>query len=227
MAQDAEKEYADHRNVQNRYDFYRTQTKYFRRLSGFLTEKRGILDDLTKRLREFQRQYQNHVRLANQCYLRDDLAFLTQLDAIESITAGIPSSVETEKIREMTGPFFAGELFYDERLPQTRSQQRCLYVDGPAVIRDTVQEVQSEGVSMHMITAGVDVYLNNAIFANFDDVSAEQFDSLLSAKIGGILGIESVRDDAMGVFSAGDLENMAVEKILAHFEAWRREFPSE
>ena len=186
MAQDAEREFADNRNVKNRYDFYRNQTKFFRRLSGFLTEKRGILDDLTKRWGEFQQQYQSHVLAANQCYLRDDLAFLTELDAIESITAGIPSAVEMGKLRERTGPFFEGELFYDERIAQTRSQQRCVYIDGPAVIRDSVREVQSDGVTMHMITAGVDVYLDNAIFVNFDEPGASQWETCMGAKIVGI-----------------------------------------
>lgn len=203
MAQDAEKEFADNRNVKNRYDFYRNQTKFFRRLSGFLTEKRGILDDLMKRWGEFQRQYQSHVLAANQCYLRDDLAFLTELDAIESITAGIPSAVEMGKLREMTGPFFEGELFYDEQIAQTRSQQRCMYIDGPAVIRDSVREVQNDGVAMHVITAGVDVYLNNAIFVNYDEPGASQWEACIGAKIVGFLTLRVGAARSEGRFFRG------------------------
>ena len=227
MAQDAEQAFADQRGVQSRYDFYRSQAKFFRRVSGFLTERRAALDDLQRRWRAFQQQYQNHVRLANECFLRDDAAFLAGLGAVEAITAGMPAPVETEKLRELTGPFFEGALFYDERLAQTRSQQRCMYIDGPAVIRDSVRAVESAGATMHMITAGVDTYLSNAIFVNFDERAASQWEACAGARTAGISGVEAVRGEAKRVFSAEDLQNMGVEKLLGRFDAWRREFPSE
>lgn len=192
-----------------------------------MTEKQAVLEGLYSRWVELQKQYQSHVALANQCYLRDDLSFLSDLGVVESVTVEVPPLPPVDQIRESTGRFFGGAIFYDERIPQTRNQERCIYIDGPAVIRNSIQEVSVDDVKMHVITAGVDLYLNNVIFVNYDEPSAAKFDSFAGRFSMLLSPIEEIRNEVETVYTEQELRHMSVDKILSHFANWRSEFPSE
>ena len=80
----------------------------------------------------------------------------------------------------MSGRFFKSEIYYDVQMTQARNQDRCTYIDGPQIIRDSIQELKVDQKEMHVITADADTYLNNVMYYNYDDDSTSIFINALS-----------------------------------------------
>ncbi len=49
-----------------------------------------------------------------------------------------------------------------------------MFIDGPQVVRDT--EVEAEDGKHRVLGAGLDVYLSNVLFFNYDDENGEKME---------------------------------------------------
>ena len=81
-----------------------------------------------------------------------------------------------DEIRQKTGRYFKSEIYYDQSFTQARNQDRCTYVDGPEVIRSTIQAVNDgKGHEVNVITADPSVYLSNVMYYGYDDATTERY----------------------------------------------------
>ena len=111
----------------------------------------------------------------NRLYLLDDLSYLTQLQAIESVVNELPVVVDKEEIIENSGPFYQGEIYYEKDFTQTRMGDRSLYIDNVNAVRESIQEVTIQDQVFSCISVPVDFYLSNCIFYNYNDQSTEKY----------------------------------------------------
>lgn len=87
-----------------------------------------------------------------------------------------PFIPDIDTIRQQTGRYFKSEIYYDSTFTQTRNQDRCTYVEGPEVIRETIQVVQeANSKELHAITADSSVYLGNVMYYGYDDATTDQY----------------------------------------------------
>ena len=86
--------------------------------------------------------------------------------------APVPAAAEIEAA---TGPFFKGAIYYDAELSQARNRDRCVFIDGPAVVRAT--EGPCADGEHRLLQADLDVYLASVLFASFDDATGERMEA--------------------------------------------------
>ena len=87
-----------------------------------------------------------------------------------------PFIPEMDEIRQRTGRYFKSEIYYDLSFTQARNQDRCTYVDGPEVIRSTIQTVKDDkGHDVNVIMADPSVYLSNVMYYGYDDATTEHY----------------------------------------------------
>lgn len=169
--------------------------------------------------------------------MNDDINFLTELGCFVANVGGssdmswswleTPSIPEIGEIRRLSGRFFKSEIYYDVQMTQTRNQDRCTYIDGPQIIRDSIQELKVDQKEMHVITADADTYLNNVMYYNYDDDSTSIFVNALSMNWSFFESVDEIREKIDNVFDDRAYTYMQFDRILAHFENWRQRFPEE
>ena len=167
--------------------------------------------------------------------MNDDINFLTELGCFVANVGGssdmswswleTPSIPEIGEIRRLSGRFFKSEIYYDVQMTQTRNQDRCTYIDGPQIIRDSIQELKVDQKEMHVITADADTYLNNVMYYNYDDDSTSIFVNALSMNWSFFESVDEIREKIDNVFDDRAYTYMRFDRILAHFENWRQRFP--
>ena len=136
--------------------------------------------------------------------MNDDINFLTELGCFVANVGGssdmswswleTPSIPEIGEIRRLSGRFFKSEIYYDVQMTQTRNQDRCTYIDGPQIIRDSIQELKVDQKEMHVITADADTYLNNVMYYNYDDDSTSIFVNALSMNWSFFESVDEIRE---------------------------------
>lgn len=84
----------------------------------------------------------------------------------------MPAAAEVEAA---TGPFFKGAIYYDPEFSQARNRDRCVFIDGPQVVRAT--EAPCADGQHRLLQADLEVYLANVLFASFDDATGERLEA--------------------------------------------------
>ncbi|KAK8821908.1 hypothetical protein WA538_000006, partial [Blastocystis sp. DL] len=206
-------QFSDKRDMETRYDYYQRQLDYFRRLSGYLTDRKKEIEQLYAQYCTVRKQYKAQNDIVNRLYMNDDIRFLSDLGCFVANAGDNPFIPDLEQIHADVGAFVKPNDYYDAEVSQLRNQDRCTYVDSPEIVRESIREVDGHRV----ITADPAIYLNNVMYYQYADDATSKYLDLL----------QSLRTQIDNVFDSKSYTHMRFDRILSHFATWRQQFPDD